>query len=85
MLERAARADAVERDHALFAARANSGTSALRQVLRGSTVGARARLLAWVLLPSPEYMRSAFGGRGTAGLPGMYLSRVVKYVTGSPS
>lgn len=83
MLERAAGAEAVERDLALYAARADSGTSAMQQVLRGSTAEARARLLAWLLFPSPAYMRSAFGGRGTGGLPARYLRRVIKYATGA--
>jgi hypothetical protein len=80
---RAEVAGAVERDLALYAARADSGTSGMRQVLRGSTAGARARLLAWLLFPSPRYMRSAYGGRGPASLPAMYLRRLLSYATRS--
>jgi hypothetical protein len=81
----AARAGAEERDLALYAARADSGTSGMGQVLHGSTAGARARLLAWLLFPSPRYMRSAYGSRGGAGLPAMYLRRLLRYATRSIS
>jgi hypothetical protein len=81
----AARAGAEERDLALYAARADSGSSGMGQVLRGSTAGARARLLAWLLFPSPRYMRSAYGSRGGAGLPAMYLRRLLRYATRSIS
>ena len=72
---RAAGAGPEERDLALYAARADSGTSGMQQVLRGSTSGVRARLLAWLLFPSPKYMQSAYGSRG----PAMYLRRLVWY------
>jgi len=79
MLEQAAAAGAEERDRALYAARADSGTSGMRQVLSGSTAGARARLLAWLLFPSPGYMQSAYGSRGST----MYLRRLLSYATRS--
>lgn len=82
MLERAAAAGAEERDLALYAARADSGTSGMQQVLRGSRAADRARLLAWLLFPSPRYMRSAYGSRGPS-LPGMYLRRLLSYATRS--
>ena len=78
---RAADAAAVDRDLALYAARADSGSSGVQQVLRGSTAGVRARLLAWLLFPSPGYMRSAYGSRG----PAMYLRRLLSYATRSLS
>ena len=81
----AARAGAEERDLALYAARADSGSSGMGQVRRGSTAGARARLLAWLLFPSPRYMRSAYGSRGSSGLPAMYLRRLLRYATRSIS
>jgi hypothetical protein len=81
----AERAVPVERDLALYAARADSGSSGMGQVLRGSSAGARARLLAWLLFPSAGYMRSAYGSRGPASLPALYLRRLLSYATRSLS
>jgi hypothetical protein len=75
----AAGAGPVERDLALYAARADSGSSGMQQVLRGSSAAVRARLLAWLLFPSPGYMRSAYGSRG----PATYLRRLLSYATRS--
>ena len=83
MQARAAKAGTVERDLALYAARADSGTSGVQQVLRGSTAAVRARLLAWLLFPSPGYMRSAYGSRGSGRLSAMYLRRLLSYATRS--
>jgi hypothetical protein len=81
----AAHAGAEERDLALYAARADSGTSGMQQVLRGSSAAARARLLAWLLFPSPGYMRSAYGSRSSGRLPAMYLRRLLSYAARSAS
>jgi hypothetical protein len=80
MADAAMRVTALERDRALYAARAASGDGGFDQVRRGSSVPARARLLRWLLLPSPSYMRAdaAAGGRV---LSVMYVRRVLKYLT----
>jgi len=79
LAERAAGAEPVERDRALYAARAASGIGGPRQVLSGSTANDRAHLLAWLLFPSPAYMRVTFGVRGGLGLPAAYVRRVLRY------
>ena len=76
---RAAATEALERDLALYAARAGSGLGAIGQVLSGSTAAARARLLAWLLLPSRAYMGSTFGARSGLGLPAAYVRRALRY------
>ena len=80
MADAAANATALERDRALYAARAASGDGGFGQVRRGSSVPARARLLRWLLFPSPSYMRADVATPGR-GLPVMYLRRVLKYLT----
>lgn len=80
LIMRARGAGSLERDFALYAARADSGNSGLRQVLRGSTVPARVLLFLWLLFPSPAYMRSALAGGSHRGLPAMYLGRVFRYL-----
>lgn len=81
MAERAAEVTVLERDHALYAARAASGDGGFGQVRRGSTVPARVRLLTWLLFPSPSYLRAAHGGPRHRGLPALYLGRVLRYLT----
>jgi hypothetical protein len=78
--ERAAAADGLERDHALYAARAGSAAG-LRQVLRGASVAARIRLLLWLLFPSSAYLRAAFVGSRRQGWPALYLRRGLRWLS----
>ena len=79
LLERAAGADALDRDLALHAARADSGTSGLAQVRLGSTASTRARIFLWFLFPSPAYLRQGFTG-DPPGVPALYWGRVLRYL-----
>ena len=77
---RAAAATALERDHALYAAREVSGDDGLRHVRRGGSLAARARLLFWLVVPSRAYLRTG-PGSGDRSAPAMYLARILRYLT----
>jgi hypothetical protein len=79
LLERAAGVDALDRDRALHAARADSGTSGFAQVRLGSTALTRARIFLWFLFPCPAYLRQGFAG-DPPGVPALYGGRMFRYL-----
>ncbi len=66
----------IERDQALYLARAAPEVGVLAQVRRGSSLRAKVQLARWALFPSAEYLRATHGGTGT--LPVLYLRRLLR-------
>jgi hypothetical protein len=73
--------EGIERDVALLAVRPQSGAR-VGPILR-SAAGWDVKLarLRWLLLPSPGYLRWAYGVKSSVGLPLAYLHRVARHLT----
>jgi hypothetical protein len=80
----AARFDPAERDIALLAARQRAG-GALGSVLTPSADWrVRVTQLRWLLLPSPAYVRWAYGVHRRRFLPLYYVGRLLRYLARRP-